>query len=81
MCRRPCTTDPRGFTWTNRVFDFTGNSTYMGTEVDVGSIFTLMPGLTWQTRFGWAFLGDAFEIGNRNVRDAWVIVNRILFTF
>jgi len=65
----------------NRLFDFTGNSRYMGTEVDAGTIYTIMPGLTWQTRFGWAFLGDAFQIQNRNVQDAWLFVNRLLYTF
>jgi len=62
-------------------FDFTGNSSFLGWEVDVGHRFLIMPGLLWQTRVGWAFLGDAFQIRNRNVQDAWIISNRILYTF
>jgi hypothetical protein len=64
-----------------RAFDFTGNSRYVGTELDAGFRYTIMPGLSWQTRFGWAFLGDAFQIQNRNVQDAWIFVNRLLYTF
>ena len=93
--RRASTTDPRGFTCggpltgasltpsaqRSPAFDFTGNSRFLGWEVDVGHRFTIMPGLTWQTRFGWAFLGDAFEIRNGNVQDAWIISNRILYAF
>jgi len=45
------------------------------------SLTSMMPGLSWQTRFGWAFLGDAFQIENRNVQDAWVFVNRLLYSF
>jgi hypothetical protein len=61
--------------------NFTGNSSYLGTEVDVGFRYTIMPGLIWQQRFGWAFLGNAFAINNRNAQDAWVFVNRVLYTF
>jgi hypothetical protein len=32
-------------------------------------------------RFAYAFLGDAFEIQNRNVQDAWLFANRLLYTF
>jgi hypothetical protein len=81
VLRQASTTDPRGFTCTNPLSDFTGNSKHLGTEVDVGTIFTIMPGLTWQTRFGWAFLGYAFELRNGQVRDVWVFVNRLLYTF
>jgi hypothetical protein len=61
--------------------NFTGNSRYLGTEVDAGFRYTILPGLIWQTRFGWAFLGNAFQIRNRNVQDAYVFVNRVLYTF
>jgi hypothetical protein len=64
-----------------RAFDFTGNSRYLGTEVDAGFRYTIMPGLIWQTRFAWAFLGDAFEIQRRDVQDAWLFANRILYAF
>jgi hypothetical protein len=62
-------------------FNFTGNSSYLGSEVDVGFRYTIMPGLIWQQRFGWAFLGSGFQIMNRPVQDAWVFVNRLLYTF
>jgi len=64
-----------------QVFDFTGNSRFLGWEVDVGLRYTIMPGLLAQLRLGYAFLGDAFEIANRNVQDAWIISPRLLFTF
>jgi hypothetical protein len=73
VLRQVSATDPRS--------DFTGNSKRLGTEVNVGTIDTIMPGLTWQTRFGGAFLGGAFELRNGEVRDAWVLVNRLLYTF
>jgi len=62
-------------------FDFTGNSRYAGTEIDVGLRYTILPGLSWTPRFGWGFLGDAFQTQNRNVQDAWVLINRLLYTF
>jgi ATP/maltotriose-dependent transcriptional regulator MalT len=31
------------------------------------SLTSMMSGLSWQTRFGWTFLSDAFQIENRNV--------------
>jgi hypothetical protein len=61
--------------------NFTGNSTYVGTEVDVGLRYTIMPGLTWTPLFGWAFLGDAYNTNNRNAQDAWAFINRVIYTF
>lgn len=62
-------------------FNFTGDSKYAGTEVALGLRYTIMPGLTWTPRFAWAFLGDAWESNNRNVQDAWVFVNRVIYIF
>jgi hypothetical protein len=62
-------------------WNFTGNSRHLGEEIDVGFRYTIMRGLIWQQRFGWAFLGDGFQIRNRNVQDAYVFVNRVLYTF
>ncbi|MBI3326253.1 MAG: hypothetical protein HYZ81_06080, partial [Nitrospinae bacterium] len=61
--------------------NFTGNSKYMGTEVDALLRWTIMPGLVNIIGGGYAFLGDAFQIQNRNVQDAWLIANRLLFSF
>jgi hypothetical protein len=61
--------------------DFTGDSQYAGTEIDVGLRYTIMPGLTWTPRFGWAFLGDAWQIQNRNVQDSYTFVNRVIYIF
>jgi hypothetical protein len=79
-CPAVLRTGPRG-ACASPLFDFTGNSRYMGTEVDAGTIYTIMPGLVWQTRFAWGFLGDAFQIQRRNVQDAWILVNRLLYSF
>jgi hypothetical protein len=62
-------------------WNFTGNSRHLGEEIDVGFRYTIMPGLIWQQRFGWAFLGDGFQIMNRHVQDSWVFTNRLLYTF
>jgi hypothetical protein len=61
--------------------DHAGNSRYVGAEIDVGLRYTILPGLTWTPRFGWAFLGDALAANNRQVRDIWTFVNRIIYTF
>jgi hypothetical protein len=62
-------------------FNFTGNSRYLGTEVDVGLRYTIMPGLTWTPRFGWAFLGDGLNQNNRKAQDAYLLINRVIYTF
>jgi hypothetical protein len=61
--------------------NFTGNSRYAGTEIDVGLRYTIMPGLFWTPRFGWAFLGDAWQSQGRNVQDAWTLINRVIYVF
>jgi hypothetical protein len=65
----------------DQVINFTGNSRYAGTEIDVGLRYTILPGLTWTPQFGRAFLGDAFATNNRRVQDVWTFVNRIIYTF
>jgi hypothetical protein len=62
-------------------FNFTGNSRHLGEEVDAGFRYTILPGLVWQQRFGWAFLGDGMNQNNRKAQDAWLFVNRVLYTF
>jgi hypothetical protein len=61
--------------------DFTGNSRYVGTEIDVGLRYAILPGLFWTPRFGWAFLGDAWQIQDRSVQDAWTFTNRVIYVF
>jgi hypothetical protein len=61
--------------------DFTGNSRYAGTEIDVGLRYTIMPGFFWTPRFGWAFLGDAWKTQDRSVQDAWTFANRLIYVF
>jgi hypothetical protein len=61
--------------------DFTGNSRYVGTEINVGLRYTILPGLFWTPRFGWAFLGDAWQSQDRNVQDAWTFTNRVIYVF
>jgi hypothetical protein len=61
--------------------DFTGNSRYAGTEIDLGLRYSILPGLFWTPRFGWAFLGDAWQVQHRNVQDAWTFANRVIYVF
>jgi hypothetical protein len=61
--------------------DFTGNSRYAGAEIDAGLRYTILPGLIWTPRFGWAFLGDAWQTQDRSVQDAWTFSNRIVYVF
>jgi hypothetical protein len=61
--------------------DFSGDSRYAGTEIDVGLRYAVLPGLFWTPRFGWAFLGDAWQVQDRSVQDAWTFVNRLIYVF
>jgi hypothetical protein len=61
--------------------DFTGNSRYAGAEIDLGLRYSILPGLFWTPRVGWAFLGDAWETQHRNVQDAWTFANRVIYVF
>jgi hypothetical protein len=61
--------------------DFTGDSRYAGTEIDIGLRYTILPGLFWTPRVGWAFLGNAWQVQNRDVQDAWTFINRVIYIF
>jgi hypothetical protein len=90
--RRTRTTaqDPRGFDClggtaaqqtVGRLMDYTGDSRYMATALDVGTRYSIMPGLLWSTNFSYAFLGDALKISTRNVQDTWLLANQVLYAF
>jgi hypothetical protein len=70
-------TDPCGLP----PLDFTGNSRHAGTEIDLGLRYSILPGLFWTPRFGWAFLGDAWQSQQRHVQDAWTFANRVIYVF
>jgi hypothetical protein len=61
--------------------NFTGNSRFMGWEIDVGLRYTILPGLTWTPRVGYADYGDAFAANNRKATDAWTVINRMIYIF
>jgi hypothetical protein len=61
--------------------NFTGNSRFVGWEVDVGLRYTILPGLTWTPRVGYADYGDATAANDRNPQGAWVAVNRVIYIF
>jgi hypothetical protein len=61
--------------------NFTGDSRFVGWEVDVGLRYTIMPGLTWTPRIGYADYGNATSANNRDATDAWVVVNRMIYVF
>ena len=61
--------------------NFTGDSRFVGWEIDAGLRYTIMPGLTWTPRLGYADYGDAFAANNRKATDAWIFVNRLIYIF
>jgi hypothetical protein len=61
--------------------NFTGNSRFVGWEVDVGLRYTIMPGLTWTPRMGYADYGNATAANNRSATDAWMISNRLIYIY
>ncbi|MGH8057891.1 MAG: hypothetical protein ACREOH_11760, partial [Candidatus Entotheonellia bacterium] len=73
------TTNPTGCADLRR--NWTGDSKYLGTEVDVFLQWTILPGLVNTIGGGYAFLGDALETNNGKVQDAWTILNRLLYAF
>ncbi|MGH8066925.1 MAG: hypothetical protein ACRERE_17145 [Candidatus Entotheonellia bacterium] len=79
----PCTGPgvPRTVGTNEPALNFTGNSRFVGWEVDVGLRYTIMPGLTWTPRMGYADYGSALDINNRKAQDAWVVVNRMIYIF
>jgi hypothetical protein len=63
------------------IYNFTGGSNFLGWEVDVGFRYSIMPGLTWTPRFGYAGYGDAYAANNRNAQGAWTFSNRMIYIF
>jgi hypothetical protein len=61
--------------------NFTGDSKFIGWEIDAGLRYTIMPGLVWTPRVGYAEYGDAFAANNRKATNAWVLVNRMIYIF
>jgi hypothetical protein len=61
--------------------NFTGNSRFVGWEVDAGVRYQIMPGLTWTPRMGYAGYGDALSANNRNAQGAWTFSNRLIYIF
>jgi hypothetical protein len=43
--------------------------------------YTIMPGLTWTPRVGYADYGDATAANDRSPQGAWVAVNRVIYIF
>jgi hypothetical protein len=63
------------------VYNFTGNSRYLGWEVAAGVRYTIMPGLTWTPRLAYADYGKGLDQNNRRAGNAWVLANRMIYTF
>jgi hypothetical protein len=79
----PCTGPgvPRTGQTDEPALNFTGDSRFVGWEVDAGFRYTIMPGLTWTPRLGYANFGGALDINDRKSQDAWVVVNRMIYVF
>jgi hypothetical protein len=63
------------------IYNFTGNSRFLGWEVAGGWRYTIMPGLTWTPRLAYADYGDATAANNRSPRGAWSFSNRVIYIF
>jgi hypothetical protein len=61
--------------------NFTGDSSFVGWEIDVGFRYSIMPGLTWTPRIGYASMGDAVSANNRKAQDEWMATNRLIYIF
>jgi hypothetical protein len=79
----PCTFSgvPRTIPRNESAFNFTGDSRFVGWEVDVGFRYTIMPGLTWTPRIGYADFGGALDQNDRKAMDAWMFTNRMIYLF
>jgi hypothetical protein len=79
----PCTGDgmPSTGQTDDPALNFTGNSRFVGWEVDVGLRYSIMPGLTWTPRMAYGDYGDALATNNRKAQDVWVVVNRLIYVF
>jgi hypothetical protein len=63
------------------IYNFTGNSKYLGWEVAAGLRYTIMPGLVWTPRLAYADLGKGLNQNDREASQAWLFVNRVIYTF
>jgi hypothetical protein len=61
--------------------NFTGNSSFVGWEVNAGFRYTIMPGLTWTPLLAYANYGDALNTNDRKALDAWAFMNRMIYIF
>jgi hypothetical protein len=61
--------------------NFTGDSKFVGWEINSGFRYTVMPGLIWMTKLSFADYGGAFDINNRNATNAWAFANRLIYLF
>jgi len=62
-------------------FNFTGDSSFVGWEVNTGLRYTIMPGLTWTPLLAYADYGSALDANNRKALDAWAFINRMIYVF
>jgi len=63
------------------IYNFTGDSKYLGYEIAAGLRYTIMPGLVWTPRLAYADYGTGLEQNDRTATNAWVFVNRVIYTF
>jgi hypothetical protein len=61
--------------------NFTGDSRFVGWEVNAGLRYTVMPGLTWTPLLAYADYGDALAANDRKALDAWAFINRMIYIF
>ncbi len=61
--------------------NFTGDSKFVGWEVNAGWRYTILPGLTWTPLLAYADYGGALETNNRKATNAWAFVNRMIYIF
>jgi hypothetical protein len=61
--------------------NFTGDSRFVGWEVNAGLRYTILPGLTWTPLLAYADYGDAVAANDRKAMDAWAFVNRVIYVF
>jgi hypothetical protein len=62
-------------------FNFTGDSRFVGWEVNAGLRYTIMPALTWTPLVAYADYGNALAANDRKAMDAWAVVNRLIYIF
>jgi hypothetical protein len=79
----PCTGPgvPRTGETREPALNFTGNSRFLGWEINAGVRYNIMPGLTWTPRIAYGDFGDAVAANNRKASDAWAVINRVIYVF